>query len=107
MYEIAISIIQGYIDEYLFEPASNWPEDEFKTRCYERWSADEILERITNESMIFPDSPFERPFKTPCLIIEEFVSEMDYQARSTDNKKHHFIFSTARDTAIEIGLLFV
>ena len=45
MYEtsIAISTIKNYIDTYLFEPKSNWPEDEFAARSYSRWAADYIL----------------------------------------------------------------
>lgn len=107
MYEVAVSIIQEYADEHLFIPAANWPDDEFKTRCYERWASDELLKRITDEAMIFPDYASVSPLKTLYHIIEDFIDEMDYMARSTDNKKQHLIYSTARDTAMEIGLLFV
>jgi hypothetical protein len=107
MYEIAVSVIQDYMDECLFEPTAKWPEEEFNTRSYERWAGNEILERITKESMIFPDYSSVNPTKSIYSIIEDFIDEMEHQAHTTDNKKHHLIFSTARDTAIEIGLLFV
>lgn len=107
MYDVATSIIQEYIDEYLFEPEYNWPEEEFYTRCYERWAGNELLERMTNESMRFPEFISAKPLKTPYRVIEEFIDEMDYQAQSTDNKDRHVIFSIARDTAIDIILLFV
>lgn len=107
MYDVAVSIIQEYIDEYLFEPTHTWPEEEFNTRCYERWTGQELLDRITRESMLPPEFISAHPLKTPYKIIEEFIDEMDYQARSTDNRNHHIIFSTARDTAIDIVLLFV
>lgn len=107
MYELAISVIQDYIDECLFEPTAKWPENEFLTRSYERWAGNEILERVVRESMVFPDYSVVSPSKAICRIIEDFAKDMDYQAHLADNKKHHLIFSTARDTAMEIGLLFV
>lgn len=107
MYDVAVSVIQEYIDEYLFEPAANWPEEEFNTRCYERWTGNELLDRITRESMLPPEFISMHPLRTPYRIIEEFIDEMDYQARSTDNRKHHLMFSIARDTATDIVLLFV
>lgn len=107
MYDIAASIIQEYIEENLFEPECNWPEEEFSIRCYERWAGNELLDRITRESMLPPEFISANPLRTPYKIIEEFIDEMDYQASHTDNKSHHFIFSTARDTAIDIVLLFV
>lgn len=107
MYDIAISVIQEYIDEYLFEPAKNWPEEEFNARSCERWTANELLERITRETMLPPEFISVHPLRTPYQIIEEFINDMDYQAKASDNRKHYFIFSTARDTAIDIILLFV
>lgn len=107
MYDIEVSTIQDYIDECLFEPSYDWPEYEFNTRCYERWAANEILDRILRESMLFPENTYISPRKTLYRVIEDFMNEMDYQARFTDNKKHHLIFSTAKDTARDIGLLFV
>lgn len=107
MYDVAASIIQEYIDECLFEPGDNWPEEEFTIRSYERWAGQELLDRITRESMLPPEFISVRPLKTPYKIIEDFIDEMSYQARSTDNKKHHLMFSTVRDTAIDIILLFV
>ena len=107
IYETAISVIQDYIDECLFEPTAKWSEYEFCTRSYERWAGNEILARITKESMIFPDYTSISPMKSIYYIIEDFIDELEHQAHSTDNKKHHLIFSAARDTAIEIGLLFV
>lgn len=107
MYDVAVSIIQEYIDECLFEPAANWPEEEFSIRSYERWTGNELLDRIIREAELPPEFIFTHQQRTPYKIIEEFIDEMDYQARSTDNRKHHLMFSTARDTAIDIVLLFV
>ncbi len=107
MYDVAVSIIQEYMEECLFEPGYNWPDEEFKTRCYERWTANELLDRMSTESMRLPEFISAQPLKTPYHIIEEFIEEMDYHARSTDNRDHHFMFSVVRDTAIDIILLFV
>lgn len=104
-YEVAVSIIQEYIDENLFEPNANWPEHEFKIRSYERWAGEELIKRITDESMILPVSG--RTQKSPFRIIERYIDEMDYHATRTDNQHHRFIFSVARDTAIDIIILFL
>lgn len=107
MYDVATSIIQEYIDEYLFEPGPGWPIEEFVSRSYARWAGNELLKRIERESMRFPEFISAQPLKTPYKIIEEFIDEMDYQARETDNRTYHLICSSARDTAIDIVLLFV
>ena len=106
-YEVAVSIIQEYIDDNLFEPNANWPEYEFKNRCYERWAAEELITRITDESLILPDHVSGKRQKSPFRVIEKFIDEMDYHATRTDNQHHRFIFSIARDTAIDIIILFV
>lgn len=107
MYEVAISTIQEYIDEYLFEPRPNWPEDEFILRSCSRWAAEELIKRITDETAILPNHISGCNKKSPYRIIEGFIDEMDYFAVTTDNKKHRVIFSNARDTAIDIILLFL
>lgn len=107
MYDVAVSIIQEYIDECLFEPAANWPEEEFNTRSYERWTGNELLERIIREAELPPEFIFTHQQRTPYKIIEEFIDETAYLARTTDDRARHFMFSVARDTAIDIILLFV
>lgn len=100
MHEKAVSIIQDYIDTYLFEPGRNWPEYYFKERSYSRWIANEILERIKKQTSI-----------SPIDIIEDFINKLDNWSCVDDkiwpNVKPEEIFSIARDTAEEIGCLFV
>ena len=108
MYEIAIITIQAYMDEYLFEPKHNWPEYEFASRCYERWAANELLKRITDESTLLPEHVTGQKRKSPLNIINDFIREMDnYFEMSDSNRRCQFMFSTARDTAIDIILLFL
>lgn len=106
-YEVAVSIIQEYIDECLFEPDATWPEYEFKTRCYERWAGEELMKRITDESVLLPENISGRRQKSPVKIIEGFIDDMDYHATTTDIQDHRFIFSIARDTAVDIIILFL
>lgn len=107
MYGVAISIIQEYIDECLFEPSSNWPKCEFDERCYSRWAANELIERMKTESEILPEHISGRKAKSPLKVIENFINELEYFLMTTDDQKHRFLFSAARDTAIDIVLLFV
>lgn len=107
MYETAISVIQDYMDEYLFEPGRNWPEHEFNIRCYSRWAVEELLSRITEESTKPPYYISGKARKTPVVIINEFINEMDDYSELSDDKRSQFIFCTARDAAIDIILLFL
>lgn len=107
MYDIAISVIQEYIDECLFAPAINWPDNEFNTRCYSRWAADELIFRMEIESEILPDHISGIIPKSPLKIIEDFIDEMEFFQKTTSNLKHRTMFSEAKDTAIDIVLLFL
>lgn len=91
MNEVAVSVIQEYIDEHLFRPSSNWPEYYIRERSYSRWAAYELKNRNLTRD------------KTPIDIIKEFINEMD-QFEEINNK---FIFSVARSTAKEILYLFL
>lgn len=97
MYEVAAEIIQEYFDQWLFEPNDRWPRVEFNRRSYARWAAKEILMRVQTE----------RNGRTVVDIIEEFRLEMDRFATVDYDRDREFIFVTARETAEDIGSLFV
>jgi len=107
--EAAVSVLQYYIDEYLFEPKSNWPKDRFGGRSYSRWAAYELQGHIIEESLRLPPhlTITGREQKTPIEIIEEFISEMDYFSEMNGNIRSQFIFSVAKETAKEILDLFL
>lgn len=96
MNKLAVSVIQEYIDKYLFEPRSNWPTYEFNVRSYSRWAANEIIERIQNDSD-----------RSPVSIISEFIREVDLYSEKTPTNQSQLIFSVAKETAIDIILLFL
>ena len=108
MYEtsIAISTIKNYIDTYLFEPKSNWPEDEFAARSYSRWAADYILDRIISESQKPPYHITGIESKTFTHIVQECIDELDYCSEIRDGKFCK-VFSIAKEVAIDIALLFL
>lgn len=64
--ERAIRIIQNYRRRYLFEPRGNWGDYEFNLRSYARWCADELINRICDNS-----------WGDPIRIIRNFRNEMD------------------------------
>jgi hypothetical protein len=107
VYQTAISTIQEYMDTWLFEPGSNWPEYEFNIRCYSRWAADELICRIADEAAKPPLHISGKARKTPVLIINEFINEMDDYSEICNDKRSQLIFCTARDAAIDIILLFL
>lgn len=108
MYEtdIAVSTIRNYIDTYLFEPKSNWPEDEFAARSYSRWAADYILDRIISESQKLPCHIAGIKSKTFTDIVQECIDELDYCSEIRDGKFCK-VFSIAKEVAIDIALLFL
>ena len=108
MYEtnIAVSVIQDYINTYLFEPRKNWPEEEFAIRSYSRWAANDILERIINRSMILPNHITGLESKTLFGIIQDFIDEADYCSEMYDKQSCN-MFSIAKDVAMDIALLFL
>lgn len=107
MYEKTLLVIQEYIDTRLYIPLLRWPKDEFDKRCYSRWAANEILERLIDETMRLPQFITGRESKSPLDIISEFISELDYYVDISEDKRTRLIFSAAKDTATEIILLFL
>lgn len=97
MYEVAAETIQEYLDQWLFEPNYRWPRIEFNRRSYARWAAKEILHRVQTEGN----------GRTVIDIIEEFRLEMDRCSEVDYDRDREFIFVTARETAEDIGSLFV
>ena len=92
----AVSIIQRYIDEYLFSPSFTWPKYEFRKRSYQQWAAYEICDRI-----------MDKPFDDPITVIENFMFEMAMYACYGEDEQRSFIFQSAVETAEELSLLFV
>lgn len=94
MNEVAVEIIQEYIQENLFKPALSWDSCEFEKRSYSHWAANEILNRV-----------MDHPMDDPLDVVENFIFEMAMYARYGENEHRGFIFHTAAETAIEIALL--
>lgn len=94
MNEAVILIIESYIREHLFDPASSWPKYYFKERSYSRWVANEILERVK-----------EQKTTPPIIVIEDFIRELDDCSCGNENNK--LIFSIARDAAEDMLNLFL
>lgn len=97
MYELAAETIQEYLDQWLFEPDYRWPKIEFNRRSYARWAATEILNRVKTEKL----------GRKVTDIIEEFRLEMDSYSKFDYDRDREFIFITARETAEDIGSLFI
>lgn len=91
MYDEAITIINEYIDKYLFSPSFSWPKYEFEKRSYQQWAAYEIYDRIMDHS-----------FEDPITVIENFMSEMSIYACYEKTKHRNVIFQFAVETAEDL-----
>ena len=93
---MAIDIVQGYYDEYLFEPGKKWPIDEFELRTYGRWIATEIIRALKAD-----------PMTPPLMIIEEIVDKMKKFCYVTEDTEQSLMFAIAKNTAEDIARLFL
>lgn len=94
--EIAVQIINEYIQEHLFEPSASWPKYEFAKRSYAQWAAYEIVHKL-----------MDHPFEDPIIVIESFMFEMGMYAGISEDEERSWIFQIAVETAEELILLFV
>lgn len=94
--ELAISIIQEYIEQHLFSPSPSWSNDEFEKRSYAQWAAYEIVNRI-----------MDKPFEMPIYVIENFMFEMAMYTHYGEDEHRSSIFQIAVEIAEELVLLFV
>ncbi len=94
-HEKAISIIESYARQYLFEPCGNWPKYWFMKRSYCRWAAEELVELLKKDTT------------TPVqILVEKYIHKMDLY--STLNQSNSWIFAVARDEAENIyDILFL
>lgn len=93
--EVGAYMILECLEENLFEPNRQWPNDIFEERSYARWAAFELAERL-----------MDRPHEFPDLIIEEFILECALLKTETNSPRKKAIFSVAIDTAKDILTLF-
>ena len=90
----AVSIIQRYVEEYLFSPSFTWPKYEFRKRSYQQWAAYEICDRI-----------LDKPFDDPITVIENFMFEMANSsaiAPGTMNTKGMFWGSNDQTSGVKV-----
>jgi hypothetical protein len=102
MYDRTIALIQSYIYDELSEPRLYLPRGMFEIRSYSRWAAEELLIRLMNESLQLPPHLTGRQQRTSMEIIESFINDMDYYSCKSKNPDVNIIFSTAKDTAVNI-----
>jgi hypothetical protein len=91
MNDRAITAIENYMEECLFEPRLNWPKCTFDQQSYSRWAANEILGLI-----------MDHPFTQVDTIVEEFMLKMDYFSCVAKDPNISIIFSIAKGTAEDI-----
>ena len=109
MCDMAISIINEYINEHLSEVDSKCPNDYFEDRSYSRWAAYEIMGRLDDEAQRLPShiTGLWREPIPPIDIIAGFIDDMEVYIYDGCSKQHERIFSIAKDVADEIMLLFL
>lgn len=106
MYDEAIYIVRKFIDVhvggYKCDKYPIWPKNEFDTKSYSRWAADEILGRIMDESLKPP------PYVSGCYqedvtdIIKGFIAEMDICLENAIDERHQTAFYIAWDASCKL-----
>ena len=92
--ERCIDLLNGYCEQYMFEPELWWPKEEFRERSYSRWAAFTILSKIKETSF------------DPVLICEGFINNMRRFSEIREERDQS-MFSIAEDTAWILKDLFI
>lgn len=93
--EVAAYLIFECLEENLFEPNRQWPDDIFEERSYARWAAYELAEML-----------MDRPHESPDDIVQEFILKMQVMSAIATDPAKSRIFSIAAETAEDILTLF-
>jgi len=115
MCDMAISIINKYVDEhlcvtdYLGRVNPKESKEYFEDLSYARWAAYEIMDRLNNEAERLPShitGSLREPVP-PVDIIAGFMDDMECCIYDGCSEKHERIFTIAKDVADDIFLLFL
>jgi len=115
MCDMAISIINKYVDEhlcvtdYLGRVNPKESKEYFEDLSYARWAAYEIMDRLNNEAERLPShitGSLREPVP-PVDIIAGFMDDMESCIYDGCSEKHERIFTIAKDVADDIILLFL
>ncbi|MDD2298580.1 MAG: hypothetical protein PHU69_02955 [Fermentimonas sp.] len=115
MCDMAISIINKYVDEhlcvtdYLGRVNPKESKEYFEDLSYARWAAYEIMDRLNNEAERLPShitGSLREPVP-PVDIIAGFMDDMECCIYDGCSEKHERIFTIAKDVADDIILLFL
>lgn len=109
MCDMAISIVNEYINEHLSEMDLKCSRDGLEKLSYARWAAYEIMERLNNEAERLPPhiTGSWRELIPPIDIIAGFIDDMECYIYDGCDEKHEHIFTIAKDVAEDIILLFL
>lgn len=104
MNDIYFDILIGYSSN-LYTCSKLLSKKDFKKRSYKIWAFDELFNLFEKEYLRLPSSISNRLFKSPIMIITDFIMQMDYFSSMGDNESK-LQFLIARDVGEEILLLF-
>ena len=115
MCDMAISIINKYVDEhlcitdYLGRVNPKELKEYFEDISYARWAAYEIIDRLNTEAERLPShiTGYLREPVPPVYIIAEFMDDMERCIYDCCSEKHERIFTIAKNVADDIILLFL
>ena len=98
--------VQEYRDTHVIEPSRILTKEYFDRACFSNWAVDEILNRLIDEIDRLPPHITGRDPVPYFHIIEEFIFDMDYMAKTTTDYHKRFIFLVAKETISDL-LLFL
>ena len=85
------------MERYIFENFQEPTDDLYNSYC--RWAADEILERMIEETERLPEHMCGIPRMTAEEIVEDFMFKMEYLAYNATCDSVRTLFNVARDEA--------
>lgn len=101
-----LRMIEEYRVNHVIQPSRMLDKVYFDRGCFSNWAVDELVNRLIDEFDRLPSHITGRDPVPYFRIIEEFIFDMDYLAKSTTDSHKRFIFLVARDTVDDL-LLFL
>lgn len=90
-YEENVQKIIKHIEDYYFEPRSNWPDYYFIQRSYSIWAVNELLADIISNPLI-----------STIDIINNFIIKMEVFSQIKEDTTASYIFSIAKEVGEDI-----
>lgn len=98
----ALTRLYTYMRAYLRLPEKPMPKEAERAIMYSRWAANELYNRLLLNASILPESVSGLQKRTTTEIVAEFIDEMEYCEKISDEYEPKQLFAVAGDEARRI-----